>query len=189
MNYPTVKELVECDPNKVARQMGIYYFGSSDPLIGGVFYSIADWEEHRYANCVRFFQAEGKLFVENGTIHRMIPSEEIEAMEYCDTPIDLYDNVHCQIEITCEMDGVETDEDHTGLQIKAYQEGVNYSEEKVYSECLMWLRELAPSMAMDTDNMLNYGPIRESRPEHRIRGHIAENDDYYDINDPRRRGE
>lgn len=110
----TDKELASMSGWDIAKALGCHYSGDSDPIRhGGFFYSILDWEENGYADCIEFWSddGDGKLRIYTGTIHRL-EGKELESAFGC---VGLEDgqrgNIHAQIDACKSYAGMEPNYD------------------------------------------------------------------------------
>lgn len=100
-------------PYDAATELGLHYMGDCNIEHGGYFYNADDWK-YGYAMAVDVCIADGKLFVQTGTINKLSDSDMFEVYSTVD-----FDGMpeeqcrHYEIDYCKSQFGVESDYDDT----------------------------------------------------------------------------
>lgn len=154
----TIKALVSRSPWEIAQSLGLGYSGDMSTIPhGGYYYSVADWSEYGYAECVKFTESEGTLYLESGTINK--PKDIRPAMECCgwspdsEIPGNWVQNGH-SVELSPEM-AIECAEAYRGMDIEQAhtfksdngKDYGNFPEWQIMRAARPWILGLAPAPA------------------------------------------
>jgi len=137
----TPAKMAEMSAHAIAAVLGLGYMGDCNVMDhDGYFYNTKHWEKDDYADCLAFTRADGKLYVELGTIHRE------DDMDTCLQVIGYQHslgkpNVEVQIEACHATWGLETAEDFDGKFVQTFtpDEWGYIDEEPVWEAIKGWL--------------------------------------------------
>jgi len=132
----------------IADDAGCHYTGDVNVVDhDGTFYSIEHWEAYGYAECVRFYRCEGRLYVECATINRPERGELVRMLSELDLDFEINEEnrVHVEIVETLYHWGAETSEDFSGPFIQTFDadEFGDVNESEVWPAVESWIRSLS----------------------------------------------
>jgi hypothetical protein len=137
----TVADLVERQPWEIAERLGLGYSGDCNPLShGGYFYSLADWDDHGYAECLDVALVDGMVIVEVGSIGLITNLDQ--ALDHIGAEGSDRNSPAAQIEACKAYWGSDVHEDFSGRYSREFPESLldeDGGEERIWREIIGWL--------------------------------------------------